>query len=53
MIRRSWIDEHGGTGNVPSDVRRRKGGETDAQVVLVASDLLNPALWVKFDQLRL
>ena len=53
MVRKSWIDEHGGTGNIPSDVRRRKGGEADAQVVLVASDLLNPALWQKFEQLRL
>ncbi len=52
-IRKLWIDTHGGSGGIPSDVRRRKTAESDVPVVLVASDLMSPAVWQKLEQIRL
>lgn len=53
MIRREWIDDRGGQGFIPSAVRKRKASDTDAPVVMIASDVMNPAMWQKFEQIRL
>jgi hypothetical protein len=53
VVRKFWIEEFGGAGFAPSDVRRQKKAETDVPVVLVASDMINPALWQRFEQIRL
>ncbi|HVK60758.1 MAG TPA: LysR family transcriptional regulator [Bdellovibrionales bacterium] len=52
-VRMQWIQEFGGGGFVPSDVRRQKKAETDVPVVMVATDVINPALWQRFEQIRL
>jgi LysR family transcriptional regulator, transcriptional activator for aaeXAB operon len=52
-VRKIWIEEHGGSGYVPSEVRRKKLGDEDVPVYLIASDLMNPTLWQKFEQFRL
>lgn len=52
-VRRLWIETHGGSGSIPSDVRRRKTSDADTPVVLVASDLMNPAVWARLEQIRL
>lgn len=52
-IRRDWIENHGGSGSIPSDVRRRKGSETDTPVMLIGSDLMNPGVWEKLEQISL
>lgn len=52
-IRKLWIESYKGAGSTPSDVRRRKTAETDVPVMLVASDLMNPALWARLEQIRL
>lgn len=53
MIRRNWIEEHGGSGSIPSDVRRRKGSENDSTVLLIGSDMMNPGVWEKLEQISL
>lgn len=50
-VRKLWIEEHGGAGFVPSDVRPKKVAENDVPVVLIASDLINPAVWEKLEKL--
>ncbi|MES2856958.1 MAG: LysR family transcriptional regulator [Bdellovibrionota bacterium] len=52
-VRKYWIEDFGGGGFVPSDVRRQKKAETDVPVVMVASDMINPALWQRFESIRL
>lgn len=52
-VRKSWIENNGGSGSIPSDVRRRKTSEADAPVLLIASDVMNPALWERLEQIRL
>ena len=52
-IRKLWIESHGGSGGIPSDVRRRKSAESDVPVVLVASDLMSPQVWERLEQIRL
>jgi DNA-binding transcriptional LysR family regulator len=52
-IRRNWIENHGGSGSIPSDVRRRKTSDGDHAVLLVANDVMNPALWARLEQIRL
>lgn len=52
-IRRLWIEGHNGAGSLPSDVRRRKTAETDVPVLMVASDLMNPAVWARLEAIRL
>jgi DNA-binding transcriptional LysR family regulator len=52
-VRRHWIDELGGQGILPSDVKRRKTSESDVPVILMASDMFNTSLWQKFEQFRL
>lgn len=52
-VRKLWIEDHGGYGFIPSEVRRRKVGESDVPVILMAQDLINPAVWQKFEQFRL
>jgi DNA-binding transcriptional LysR family regulator len=47
-VRKLWIDEHNGSGYIPSEVRRRKATESDSSVFLIASDMLNPTVWEKF-----
>jgi hypothetical protein len=51
-LRKGWVAE-GGSGFVPSEVRKRKGSEQDVPVYLIASDMLNPALWKRFGQFQL
>ena len=52
-IRKLWIESFKGAGSIPSDVRRRKTADTDVPVMLVASDLLNPALWSRLEEIEL
>jgi len=52
-IRRSWIENHNGSGSIPSDVRRRKTSDSDHAVLLLANDVMNPALWARLEQIRL
>ena len=52
-VRKLWIDEFEGQGFVPSEVRRKKVDDADVPVYLIASDLMNPSLWQKFEQFRL
>jgi DNA-binding transcriptional LysR family regulator len=52
-VRKHWIEEHGGTGFVPSEVRRKKTSDEDVPVILIASELFNPVLWQKIEQFRL
>lgn len=52
-VRRHWITDRDGNGSIPSDVRRRKSSDSDTPVVLIASDLMNPAVWARLEQIRL
>lgn len=52
-VRRSWIENHGGSGSIPSDVRRRKTSDAETPVLLIAADVMNPALWARLEQIRL
>ena len=52
-VRRLWIENHGASGSIPSDMRRRKTSDADTPVILVASDLMNPAVWARLEQIRL
>lgn len=52
-VRKTWIQELGGHGMVPSEVRRRKMSDDDVPVILMASDMFNTSLWQKFEQFRL
>ena len=51
-VRKTWIEDYGGLGYVPSEVRRKKVDDDDVPVYLIASDLMNPTLWQKFEQFR-
>lgn len=43
-MRRSWLDNHGGTGNLPTEAK--KGRAKDAEpVLMIGSELLSPVLW--------
>lgn len=47
-LRKLFIEEHGGSGQVPSEVRSsRPGTNTEKPVYLLGSDLLPNALWEK------
>jgi DNA-binding transcriptional LysR family regulator len=48
-IRKQWIEERQGSGFVPSEVRNKKNAETDLPVILIGSDMLNPAIWERFE----
>lgn len=52
-VRKLWIEEHGGQGLVPSEVRKRKTADDDVPVIMIASDLFNPSLWQRFEQFQL
>ena len=52
-MRRLWIDNYGATGFVPSEVKKRKSDPADVPVVMIGSDLMTPAVWEKFEQIRL
>ena len=52
-VRKLWVEEHGATGYVPSDVKAKKTADDDVPVFLIAQDLLMPAIWEKFRQIRL
>lgn len=52
-VRKVFIDEFSGSGFVPSEVRRRRTGDDDAPVILIGSDLLNEAVWQRFEQFHL
>jgi DNA-binding transcriptional LysR family regulator len=52
-LRRQWIDEFGGTGFVPGEVRRKRLNDADVTIYLIASDLLSPTLWEKIEKFRL
>lgn len=52
-VRKTWVEEYGGFGIIPSEVRKRESSASDMPVLIVASDMLNPALWQKFEQFRL
>ncbi len=52
-VRKTWVEDYGGYGIIPSDVRRRESSASDTPVLIIGSDMLNPALWLKFEQFRL
>ncbi|MEK7357886.1 MAG: LysR family transcriptional regulator [Bdellovibrionota bacterium] len=52
-VRRLWIDSYGASGFVPSDVRKRKSEGAETPVIMIGADLLSPAVWQKFEQIRL
>ena len=52
-VRRTWIEDYGGIGFVPSEVRRKQSSTDDVPVYLIGSDLVNPALWRKIEEFRL
>ncbi len=52
-VRRLWVEEQGATGYVPSEVKNKKFADDDVPVFLIAQDLLMPAIWEKFRQIRL
>lgn len=52
-LRRFWIDNYGASGFVPSDVRKKKSEGAETPVIMIGGDLLNPAVWTKFEQIRL
>ena len=46
LIRRSWFQQFGGQGTLPSEPRRQKSSSRDTEpVLLIASDTLSPMLW--------
>lgn len=49
-VRRKWVEEFGAAGVFPSEIRRKKSGDsTEVPVYLIGSDLLNPAVWQKIE----
>lgn len=53
VVRRMWIDNYGASGFVPSEVRKRKSEGAETPVIMIGGDLLSPAVWQKFEQIRL
>lgn len=51
-LRRLWIEQYGGKGLMPSEVRRRKHKETDLPVYLIGSDLLHEAVWKRLEEME-
>jgi hypothetical protein len=51
-LRKTWIDEHRGSGHIPSEVRKRKSSDADVPVVLIASDFMSPAIWQRIEQFK-
>lgn len=43
-LRREWFSTHGGTGHMPTAVKKGKSKEHEP-VLLIGSELLNPVLW--------
>lgn len=43
-IRRSWLQNIGGTGSLPTEVRKGKLKDTEG-VLMIGTELLNPVLW--------
>lgn len=52
-VRRTWVEDFGGYGIIPSEMRRKKSTEHDMPVIMMASDVFNPTLWRKFEQFQL
>ncbi len=45
-VRRAWLDAYGGTGQLPSDLRRdRKAGKGDEPALLIGQDSLDDRVW--------
>jgi len=47
-VRKSWLDNVGGVGFVPSETRKGRNKENEP-VYLIGSELLNPVLWEKLE----
>ncbi|MGZ3768861.1 MAG: helix-turn-helix domain-containing protein [Bdellovibrio sp.] len=43
-IRKSWLENIGGTGNLPTEVKKGKLKDTE-NVLMIGTELLNPGLW--------
>lgn len=43
-IRRSWLEKMGGTGHLPTEVKKGKLKDAES-VLMIGSELLNPTLW--------
>jgi hypothetical protein len=52
LVRRLMIESHGGSGFVPSEVRRKKIDDADIPVYLIGQDLIAPAVWKKFEDIK-
>jgi DNA-binding transcriptional LysR family regulator len=45
-VRRAWLEAHGGTGHLPSDLRKdRKPTKDDEPVLLIGQDSLDDRIW--------
>lgn len=53
IIRKLWIENHDGVGYIPSGVTKKKSTEADVPVMMIASDLMSPSLWEKFEKFEL
>lgn len=51
-VRRRWIEEFGGSGLIPSQVRSRGGSGKGSPVYLVAADTVGAGLWRKIAAIR-
>lgn len=49
-LRTKWLDEVGGSGNVPTDAKKGKG-KGYYSIYLIGSDLLSPIVWKKIQEL--
>ncbi|WP_413583323.1 LysR family transcriptional regulator [Bdellovibrio sp. HCB288] len=43
-VRRSWLNDNGGTGHLPTEAKRGKAKDAEP-VLMIGSELLNPVLW--------
>jgi DNA-binding transcriptional LysR family regulator len=46
LMRKEWLEHHGGSGHVPSSIHMEPVKELhDQEVLVIGSDLLNPKIW--------
>jgi hypothetical protein len=48
-LRKTWIRQFGGTGSVPSEVKKQKAQGSNT-VLLIGSETLSPNLWEKLGE---
>ena len=53
-VRKIWCEQFGGSGSFPSEVQRKKSGDDgEVPVILVASDVMSPAVWKKIEKIKI